>query len=130
MTYLTKEDLLTLELKREEVYLSELDKTVIVQEMSADDRDVLELSMFEHSTDKEGPDLVNMRAKMIALCCIDEEGNRLFSFDDAKKLGTVSGAVAQTIFGVAQKLSRTTKKDLEELVQDLRNVQAEDSSSD
>jgi hypothetical protein len=59
--------------------------------------------------------LRNIRAKLVALTVVDEDGNRIFSDEDAEALGKKSAAALDRIFAVAQRLSGLRPEDVEEL---------------
>jgi len=57
----------------------------------------------------------NIRAKLVAQCCVDEHGHRLFTDDDVETLGTARVDVLNRLFGVAQRLSGVSDEDVDEL---------------
>jgi hypothetical protein len=59
--------------------------------------------------------LRNARARLVALCCIDEHGRRLFSDDDVDELGNKSAAALNRLFETACRLSGLSAADLAEL---------------
>ena len=85
-----------------------------VRAMSGRERDNFE-SKFAQA--KESERLSNIRARLVVLTTVDENGNRVFSDDEADKLGNVPGAAAELdkIFSVASKLNGLSNKDVEEL---------------
>lgn len=81
---------------------------VYVRAISAVERDAFELGYAEDKT--------NLRAKLAALCCCDEEGAALFDHaDDIAALGDKSGAALDRVFEAATKLNKFTGKDIDEL---------------
>jgi hypothetical protein len=73
--------------------------------------------------------LKNIRAKLVALTVVDEEGNRIFSDSDASALGKKSAAALDRVFEVAQRLSGLRPEDVEELSKNFGSDQSEDSIS-
>ena len=116
MGLLSKADILNAkEPPREVVHVRELSGDVIVRGMTGKERDAFEASCFEGRGKKRDFSMRNLRAKMVACCCIDEQGRRLFTDEDAAELGAVRADVIDRIFGVAQRLSGMREEDLDEL---------------
>lgn len=113
MTLLNKKDILTAnDLKTEVVAVPEWGGDVIVTTMSAFSRDQFESSIVGKNG---GANTINIRAKLAAATIVDEAGELLFSEKDIAPLGKKSGAALDRIFAVAQKLSRISNDDVEEL---------------
>lgn len=100
---------------REVVQIPELGGAVTVRGMTGVERDAFEGSCFEGRGKKRDFNMKNLRAKMVAYCCIDEQGHRLFSDSDAIALGEVRADVIDKLFGVAQRLSGMRDEDVDEL---------------
>lgn len=117
---------------QEIVRVSELgdpDGHVIVRGMTGSERDAFEVSLMEGRGRKREVNLKNLRAKLIAFCCVDENGNRLFSNDDVEALGNVRADVMSRIYNVAQRLSGISDEDAEELGKPLSPKTSATSSS-
>ena len=56
-----------------------------------------------------------VRAKMVAKCLCDEQGNRLFTEQEIPQLGEKSAAVLDRLFAECMRLNRFTKDDVETL---------------
>ena len=117
---LTKEQILgSLDLKRETVEVPEWGGTILVRELTAEERDAYEASLMEAK--KVGkrvefqPNLKNVKAKMAAKCIIDHAGTRVFTDLEAVALGRKSGAALSNICDVIERLSGLDKKSKEEL---------------
>lgn len=50
-------------------------------------------------------DGTNYLAKLIAMCAVDADGNKLFTVDDIEALGSKNGSVLTRVFRVAQELN-------------------------
>lgn len=126
MTILTKDQILQADDKRTQtVAVPEWGGTVIVKTLSGTERD-----QFEESILAGGKrDFKGVRAKLVALSIIGEDGERIFTFEEAELLGAKSSRALDRIFGVAQKLSGFTTKDMEELTENLSEGQSDDSTS-
>lgn len=73
----------------------------------------------------------NLRAKLVARCLIDEEGNLPFnSKQGIEALGKKNASVLVRLFDKCRKLSGMTEEDVEELAGNSEPVQSDDSTSD
>jgi hypothetical protein len=99
----------------EVVALPELKISVTVRGMTGAERDAFEASCIEGKGRKREFSMKNLRAKMVAYCCIDEQGHRVFTDIDALALGAVRADVIDRLFGVAQRLSGMRDQDVDEL---------------
>ena len=120
MALLGKDDILRAkDTVTEDVDVPEWGGTVRVKALSGLERDRWEQSLLVET--KQGsktvlkPDMANARAKLCALCIVDEKGNRVFSPDDVQLLGNKSGAALDRVYDVAQRLSGLSPEDVEDL---------------
>lgn len=98
--------------KTEEVEVPEWGGTVRIQTMTGFARDAFESSI----TGKNGAvNTTNIRAKLVAACVIDDEGELMFSDKDVAKLGKKSAAALERVFSAAQQMNRISDNDVEEL---------------
>ena len=104
---LSKEQILAVsDLKTEEVSVPEWGGSVVVRMMTGADRDSFESSMVTVNADgTRSPNMVNMRAKLVALTMVGEDGNLLFSVDEIGHLAGKSAAALERVFNVAQRLN-------------------------
>src|SRR5690242_13439236 len=102
---------------QEHVALPELDMQAIVRGMTGTERDAFEASCIEGRGKKRDFNMNNLRAKLVAYCCIDEKGQRLFTEADVQSIGNVRADIVDRLFTVAQKLSGITQEDADELGQ-------------
>lgn len=113
---LSREELLAPRtLKREVIEVPELGGTVIVSELSATERDAFEASCIKRKGKKTEPDLVNLRAKLLAQALRDATGARLFADTDVPAIGQWPASAANPLFEVAMRLSGLNEGDVEEL---------------
>lgn len=77
--------------------------TVIVRGLTGAERDKWEANLLPDRRGKK--DLTNLRAKLIVLCVVDENGERIFCDADVAEIGQFPAAILSTIFDVAQRLS-------------------------
>ena len=102
---------------------------VVVRGLRGRERDEFEASIMERRGRQMVPNTANIRAKLVVLCCIDEEGKPLFNRADVEQLGEKSGAPIDRIYEVAAELSGMTDTQTEELVEDFTPASGGSSSS-
>ncbi len=118
MAVLTKQQLLgATKPPQETVSIPELNGDVIVRGMSGAERDDFEVGLIQGRGKKREVNLKNLRAKLVAYCCINEQGERIFSESDVVGLGDVRADVVNRIYTVAQRLSGISDEDADELGQ-------------
>ena len=117
MNYLKREQILSFDdLKTEEVDVPEWGGTVVIKMMSGKERDAFEASIVEMKGSKQSYKFENIRAKLVQKTVIDPETKALmFTVGDIEALGNKSAAALDRVFSVAQKLSKITSEDVEEL---------------
>lgn len=116
MAILTREQILQAQdLHTEEVAVPEWGGSVLVRGMTGTERDAFEASILEMNGKGSRMDMRNLRAKLAALCMVDEQGERVFTEKDAGELGKKSATALSRVFEAAQRLSGLTAADVEEL---------------
>lgn len=124
----------------EDVPVPEWGGEVRVKALTGDERDAFEASNLIRRTVR-GPkgrgekidvqyNSVGVRARLVAVCVIGEDGKPLFSEDDVHALGSKSARALNRVVEVSQRLSGLTDEDIEELAQDLAPAQNESSTTD
>jgi len=94
------------DLKTEAVDVPEWGGAVSVRTMTGADRDAFENSLVTIAADgTRKPDMVNMRAKLVALTLVDEAGAPMFTLKELDLLAAKSAAALDRIFQVAQRLN-------------------------
>ena len=79
---------------------------VLISMMSGSARDEYEQSLFKFQADGTAkPDYSNSRAKLLAVCLIDENGNRLFTAKEIEILGKKNSKVLDKLYAVADQLN-------------------------
>lgn len=113
---LTKDQILQSDdLPREEVQVPEWGGSVFVRTMTGIERDSFEQSIVDTNGKSKGTNLKNIRAKLCAYTVVDDNGERLFTNEEAGQLGTKSSKALDRIFPVSQKLNGMSNEDVEEL---------------
>ena len=110
---LSKEQILQADdLKTETVEVPEWGGDVLLRELRGRERDAFE----EGSMDKQrNVTMTNMRARLVALSAINEEGERLISAKEANELGNKSATALNRLFEVCCRLSGITSEDVDKL---------------
>ena len=99
----------------EVVHVPEWNGDVIVRTMTGMERDKFESSLLSEKGGSTTKNMENLRAKMVVMCAVDEDGKRLFTDKDTEALGKKSARAIDRVFTVAQKLNAIGTADVEEL---------------
>ena len=119
MTLLSRDQILKAEdLQAETVEVSEWGGKVRVRGLTGAQRDEYEASVVDMRGRNTRINMVNARAKLVALTVVDEKGNHLFTPADVKALGAKSAKAIQRVFDVAMRLSGLSEDTIEGLTQD------------
>jgi len=114
--FLTRDEILQVQdLPVEDVHVPEWGGWVRVRGLTAEERDRFEASILEGQGKHARVKMENIRAKLVAMTVVDEEGNRLFTDEDVAALAKKSAAAVQRVFDVAMRLSGLTEAAVEEL---------------
>lgn len=114
MAILTKDQILAAQdLKRETVSVPEWGGEVIVQELTGDQRDAYQASLYGGKPGGE-LDLKRFQVKLLAFCLVDEGGNPLFSEADIDGLAKKGAKTITKLFNVAQKLNGLAEDSVEQ----------------
>lgn len=104
--------------------------TVRLRTLTGTERDDFEASLIEMKGTEQKPNLRNLRARLVALCIVNEAGVRIFAQQDIAALGKKSALVLDRIFGICQDMNGLSQTDIESLVEDFEDAPNEDSTSD
>ena len=131
MGLLTKAQILGVaDLVHEDVDVPEWGGTVRVQMLTGAERDAFEQEIVTRQGKRVQMNLANVRARLVALCLVDEEGQRVFGESDVKALGRKSALALNRVFEVAQRINGLTEQDIEELAGNSDSDQSGSSTSD
>tara|TARA_R110000765_G_scaffold91778_1_gene173821 strand:+ start:681 stop:1073 length:393 start_codon:yes stop_codon:yes gene_type:complete len=100
------------DLKRETIATPEWGGDVLVRELRGRERDAFEEGSMDS---KRNISMANMRARLVAMSAIDEDGERLFSAKEATQLGDKSATALNRLFEVCCRLSGITESDVDKL---------------
>jgi hypothetical protein len=117
------------DIKTEELYIPEWDSWVLVRSMTAAEYDRYQKSIIVGKGKNRDINLVNARAKLVAMAVVDENGQRLFTDAQIISLGQKNSAAIDRIFDLVTDLAGVTEDDIEELVDELRENPLEGSAS-
>lgn len=88
---------------------------VRVKTLTAAERDAFENDVVQRNGRNVSVNARNVRAKMVALTCVDDKGLALFSVTDVEALGQKSAKALDRIFTKASELAGLRPEDVEEL---------------
>lgn len=116
-TFLGRDAILALsDLETVEVYVKPWNTYVHVKSMSAGQRNKLATLMLTSSGrdfDVDLSQLPGVMANVVAWCCVDESGKRMFSDADVDSLNDKHGDALQAIFEAAMRVSGLGDSDVE-----------------
>lgn len=125
---LTKDQILQAEdLDTKDVYVKPWNGYVRIRTMTAHERDRFEQQMFSNKGGKKER-MDDIRATLVSLTVVDEDGKRMFSDKDVKALSKKSAAALDKLFAEAQSLNAVSDDDVEDLAKNSEETQ--DDSSD
>ncbi len=99
--------------KNKKVHVKEWNTDVWLVQMSGEEQDQFE----QANRGKDGgPNLIGMRARWVAACLVDEEGNKVFDNPkDVIELGKKNASVLSRLVDEILELNKLTEEDLEEI---------------
>ena len=128
---LTRDDILRADdIQAEIVDVPEWGGQVRVKGLSGTERDRFEQDSIDQRGKTTKLNFANIRARLLVLCLVDEQGNRLFQRSDIDLLGQKSAAALNRVFDVARRLSGLNQEDVEELAENFDDGQSDNSTSD
>lgn len=131
MAFLTRDAILEADdVKYEVVAVPEWGGDLRLKALTGKERDAFEASTVEVKNGKQRPNLSNLRARLVSLCAVDEDGNRLFAQIDVTRLGDKSAAALQRVFDKCSDMNGLSDQDIEELAEGFEEGPAGSSPSD
>lgn len=96
------------------VFVPEWNGEVIVKTLMGNERDKFE--QWVENRKKDGKiNIEGLKVRLVILCAVDENGNNLFTDEDADALNKKSSAAIDRLFRVAQDLNHFADDDVKEL---------------
>lgn len=112
--------------RTERVYIDQWQCVAIVRVMTGAERDAYEAEITGTRMPGKGQtrvlNLANIRARLVARCLIDEDGETLYNWRlpaDLDELGKTDAAILDVIFRTASELNGISEKDIETLTKNL-----------
>lgn len=130
---LSRDDFLKAEDRHaEEVDLSDIpgyNGSMLIRGLTGTERDEFEASLFQKRGNNLEPNPRNVRAKLVARCCVDDDGKQLFDIAEVELIGKKSGQAISRLYNVAARLSGLSESDVEEMARDFGKGAGSGSSS-
>jgi hypothetical protein len=103
---------------------------VRVRSITGAERDRWESSLMKGRGRDRQMNLDNARARLVALCAVDEAGKPLFRPEDIGALGRRNARAIDRVFEAGKRLAGLTDEDVDKLTEDFEPTQGEDSTTD
>lgn len=113
MTSLRDRILAAKDLPSKKIHVDLWHEDVWVRSLTGAERDEFEASCVAGNGPDRARNVKNLRARFVALCLVDGEGQRIFAFEDAAALGNKNGDVLSMLFAEAQNLNGLTEADVQ-----------------
>jgi hypothetical protein len=97
--------------------------------LTGSERDRFEASINQQRGGKQRQNTENFRARLIVMCAVNEDGQRLFSRADLKRLGEKSSKALDRVFTKCSEMNGFTDNDVESLTEGFDDGPSEDSTS-
>jgi hypothetical protein len=118
------------DIQKERVSVPQWGFDVWVKALTGTERDAWENSIITQQGKNTNVSLINLRAKLLVMCIVDEDGKRIFADNEAETLGKKSASALNLLFETAQRLNALTEADEAELGKGLPLDQSGGSGSD
>jgi len=117
-TFLGRDSILNApDLTTEDVEVPEWGGWVRVRALSGKERDIFEASVTGTHKKNKRMNLDNVRARLVQMTIVGEDGQPLFKRSDIEALGKKSAAALDRVFEVATRLSGISEADVDELTE-------------
>lgn len=117
---ITKADIVAFnDLKSEVIEVPEWGGSVTIRRMTGGERDAYEADIFESKGTQLQLKRENFRAKLIARCLVDDNGERMFSDGEIAALSKKSAAALDRLFAACQRLNGMTGAEQEKIEKNL-----------
>lgn len=85
--------------------------------LNGQDRDRFEASINQTRGGKQKQNYENFRARLIVMCAVDPDGNRIFSRADINRLGAKSAKALDRVFTECNKLNGFSEEDVADMTE-------------
>ena len=102
---------------------------VIIKMMTGTERDQFEDSLFEGRGKDRKSNYKNLRAKLLSMCLVGEDGKRLFSDKDIESLGGKSAKALDRLYTIATEINGIGAKEEEALIKNSESEGNDTSTS-
>jgi hypothetical protein len=114
----------------EDVYVPEWNGSVRLKGLTGAERDAFEAASVKQVGNTAQLNKRNFRARLVALCAINENGEPLFEPSDVIHLGQKSAKALDRLFDSALRLNGMSPNDVDKLTENLEDDQSGNSTSD
>lgn len=102
---------------------------VRISSISGRQRDEYEQSMVEQKGSDRKLNMRNARAKLIILCAVDEQGQKLFTAEDIRRLGAKNAKPLDRLFDACQVLAGLSEDDIKDMTENFGEEPDDESTS-
>lgn len=102
---------------------------VRIKALTGAERDRFEASITERRGRKTRTNMVNVRARLVAVAAIDMDGKPLFRPADVESLGQKNAAALDRVFSAAMRLAGLRDEDMDELTENFTDDLNGDSTT-
>ena len=127
---LSRKDILEVnDLTTRVVPIPEWKGNVIIKMMTGTELDQFEDSLFEGRGKDRKSNYKNLRAKLLSMCLVGEDGKRLFSDKDIESLGGKSAKALDRLYTIATEINGIGAKEEEALIKNSESEGNDTSTS-
>ncbi len=103
---------------------------VRIRSITGRQRDAFEAGLVEQKGNDRKLNMRNARAKLIALCAVDEGGQPLVTTEDVRRLGSKNAKPLDRLYDACALLAGISEDDLKEMTENFDETPDDDSISD
>jgi hypothetical protein len=128
MTLLTRAHLLGATDRRYHTFATPIGDARI-RSLTEAEKSEFEGNIWSAKGDVNTASMKTQRRRLVALCLVDEQGNRLLTSDDSAALADIDGAITSQIFAECRKHCGFEVGEIEDLVKNSGEIADDDSAS-
>jgi hypothetical protein len=132
MAYLDREAILAADdAETKDIPIPEWGGVVKIRSISGRARDQFEASLREGKGKNADVNLRNLRARLIVMCAVNEDGTKMFAQEgDVNRLGAKNAKPLDRLFDACKDMIGMSEEDVETYTEDFGQSPDEDSSTD